>query len=134
MKENKKKRNTGFLRWAIALMVIAAVMTFLVSPASAQNYPTKPLVLIVPFSPGGGSDVAARVIAQYVQPHLGQAIVVENKPGAAGQVGWSALAKAQPDGYTLGLCQFSLHPPGKDASGKCPLSDVGLYIHCQHPA
>jgi tripartite-type tricarboxylate transporter receptor subunit TctC len=86
MMENKKMRNTGFLRWAIALMVIAAVMAFLVLPASAQNYPTKPLVLIVP----------------YVQPHLGQAIVVENKPGATGQVGWTAIAKARPDGYTLG--------------------------------
>jgi tripartite-type tricarboxylate transporter receptor subunit TctC len=102
MMENKKKRNTGFLRWVIALMVIGTVMAFLVSPASAQNYPTKPIVLIVPFSPGGGSDIAARLIAHFVQPHLGQAIVVENKPGAAGQVGWSAVAKAQPDGYTLG--------------------------------
>jgi tripartite-type tricarboxylate transporter receptor subunit TctC len=102
MMENKKKRNTGFLRWAIALMVIAAVMAFGVSPASAQNYPTKPLVLIVPYAPGGGSDIAARLIAHFVQPHLGQSIVVENKPGATGQVGWSAIAKARPDGYTIG--------------------------------
>jgi tripartite-type tricarboxylate transporter receptor subunit TctC len=103
MMENKKKRNTGFLRWAIALMVIAAVMAFLVSPASAQNYPTNPISMIIPFSPGGGADIAARLIANYVQPYLGQAIVVENKPGAAGQIGWSALAKARPDGYTIGL-------------------------------
>lgn len=103
MMENKKKRNTGFLRWAIALMVIATVIAFMVSPASAQNYPTKPISMIIPFSPGGGADITARVIANYVQPYLGQAIVVENKPGAAGQIGWSALAKARPDGYTIGL-------------------------------
>lgn len=103
MMESNKKHNIDFLRWAITLMIIGTVMAFLVSPAFAQNYPAKPIVLIVPFSPGGGADVAARVIANYVQPHLGQAIVVENKPGASGQIGWAALAKAQPDGYTLGL-------------------------------
>jgi tripartite-type tricarboxylate transporter receptor subunit TctC len=84
-------------------MVIGTVMALFVSPALAQNYPTKPITMIVPFAPGGGSDIAARVIASYVQPFLGQSLVVENKPGAAGQIGWSLLAKAQPDGYTIGF-------------------------------
>jgi tripartite-type tricarboxylate transporter receptor subunit TctC len=104
MMENKKKRNTDFSRFAVALLIVIAVTALMASPASAQNYPTKSISMIVPFSPGGGADIAARVISNYVQPYLGgQAIVVENKPGAAGQIGWSALAKARSDGYTIGL-------------------------------
>jgi len=59
--------------------------------------------MIVAFAPGGGTDVAARVIAEYVKSHLGQSIAVENKPGAGGQIGFTALAKARPDGYTIGF-------------------------------
>ncbi len=103
MQENRRTHDRGLLRWAAVLVAFGMAMAFGGLPAGAQNYPTKPIVLIVPFSPGGGADIAARVIANFVQPHLGQAIVVENKPGASGQVGWSALAKAPTDGYTLGL-------------------------------
>ncbi len=71
--------------------------------AAAAGYPEKPVTMIVAFAPGGGSDLAARVIAEYVKPHLGQAIAIENKPGAGGQIGFTALAKARPDGYTIGF-------------------------------
>ena len=99
-------RNTnigGTVKYAAVLTVLGALMLSLSSPALAEKYPTKPIVLIVPYSPGGGTDVAARVIAKYVEPYLGQPIVVENKAGAGGQVGWSAFAKAKPDGYTIGF-------------------------------
>lgn len=103
MRVNPAKNHRNFLAWATALLIAGAVTVLSVAPAFAQNYPTKPISLIVPFAPGGGADVAARVIASFVQPYLGQAIVVENKPGASGQIGWAALAKAPPDGYTLGI-------------------------------
>jgi tripartite-type tricarboxylate transporter receptor subunit TctC len=99
----RNKHNFSILRWAAALTIIGTLMIIFASPVLAEKYPSKPIVLIVPYSPGGGTDVAARVIAKYVEPYLGQPIVVENKAGAGGQVGWSALAKAKPDGYTIGF-------------------------------
>lgn len=69
--------------------------------AVAQNYPNRPVRLIVPFPPGSGSDVAARVIGQHMSTTLGQPFLVVNKPGAAGSIGAMEVVRALPDGYTL---------------------------------
>jgi tripartite-type tricarboxylate transporter receptor subunit TctC len=71
------------------------------SQAQAQNYPTKPVRILVPYAPGGFVDVAARIVAQKLQDRLGQQVIVENRSGGSGFIGTSAAAKAAPDGYTL---------------------------------
>ena len=80
------------------------VMLLALAPQSyAQTYPNKPIRLIVPFPPGGGNDVIARVIAQKLTERFGQQVVVDNKAGANGIVGLQALMQAQPDGYTIAV-------------------------------
>jgi tripartite-type tricarboxylate transporter receptor subunit TctC len=73
------------------------------SPAFAQDFPKKPLQMIVAFPAGGGTDVGARILAALAEKEIGQPIVVVNKTGAGGQVGWTEFSRARPDGYTLGF-------------------------------
>jgi tripartite-type tricarboxylate transporter receptor subunit TctC len=86
----------------IGLVAIAGLL--LVAPvgiARAQSYPARPIKLVVPFAPGGGSDSIARIVAQRVAQTIGQPIVVENRAGAGATIGGDAVAKSAPDGYTL---------------------------------
>ncbi|GHD00666.1 ABC transporter substrate-binding protein [Pseudorhodoferax aquiterrae] len=71
--------------------------------AAAQAYPNKPIELIVPFAAGGGTDVLARALAEAARPHLGQSLIVVNRAGASGGVGWAELINARPDGYKLAI-------------------------------
>jgi tripartite-type tricarboxylate transporter receptor subunit TctC len=87
-----------------AALLAAAVAALAVAVcASAQGYPTRPITLIVPYAAGGGNDVMARVAAENMSKTLGQQIVIENRGGAGGSIATRQIAKAEPDGYTLGL-------------------------------
>ncbi len=84
------------------------VLLLCTASASAQDYPTKTVRLIVPLSTGAGADVAARLVAARMSEHWKQPVIVENRPGAGGQIGTAAVVKAEPDGHTL-LLQSSSH-------------------------
>jgi tripartite-type tricarboxylate transporter receptor subunit TctC len=83
------------------LAASAVALGLAVTPAMAQNYPSQPVKLVVPFAPGGGSDILGRLTAELLTPYLGGNIIVENKPGAAATIGADFVAKSKPDGYTL---------------------------------
>jgi tripartite-type tricarboxylate transporter receptor subunit TctC len=82
--------------------LFAALILWLTAPfADAQNYPLKPIRLVVPYAAGGATDIVARAIAQQISGPLGQQVIVDNKPGGATQIGTDLVAKSAPDGYTL---------------------------------
>ncbi|POR48326.1 Bug family tripartite tricarboxylate transporter substrate binding protein [Bosea psychrotolerans] len=87
------------------ILAAAVLAALLAGPSLAQDYPTKPIRLVVPFPPGGGTDVVSRVIAQKLGETTGWTIVVDNKPGSGGSVGLSLAGKAPADGYTLVMAQ-----------------------------
>ncbi|MEJ7929098.1 tripartite tricarboxylate transporter substrate binding protein BugE [Ramlibacter sp. AN1015] len=87
----------------------AAAALCVLGAGQAQTFPERPIKLIVPFAPGGSTDLAARLVAEYGSRELGQPIVVENKAGAGGSVGMEMVAKAKADGYTLGMATVSTH-------------------------
>jgi tripartite-type tricarboxylate transporter receptor subunit TctC len=92
---------------AIGALLVTVAGLSLIVPALAQTYPTHTIRLIVPFPAGGSNDVMARLIAPYLEQGLGQTVIIDNRPAAAGQVGTEAVAKAAPDGHTLLLVASS---------------------------
>jgi tripartite-type tricarboxylate transporter receptor subunit TctC len=98
--DNPRRRQAvkTFLSWALCLALLP-----LAALAQSTDYPTRPMKLIVPVPPGGAADAMARMIGEHLQAKWGQPVVIENKPGAGSSLGMDAVAKAAPDGYTIGL-------------------------------
>jgi tripartite-type tricarboxylate transporter receptor subunit TctC len=87
---------------------LCALLAPLAPIAAAQSYPTKPIRLVTPFAPGGGTDISARVLAEGLGKALAETVVVDNRPGAGSILGTEIVAKSNPDGYTLLLGNISM--------------------------
>lgn len=106
-----------------------AVLAAPLAQAQAPSYPHKPIRIVVPFGPGGATDVVARTVADKLSARLGQAVIVENKPGASTMIGADTVAKAAPDGYTLmvsGSSTYSVVPALKERMPYDPQKDLAL--------
>jgi tripartite-type tricarboxylate transporter receptor subunit TctC len=95
--------------WAHLLRAVLTAALCAAGAATAQDYPSRPIRLVVPFPPGGASDILGRVVAERLGPLYGQNVVVENRPGASGHVGAQMVAKSPGDGYTLMIGTIGIH-------------------------
>lgn len=118
-------------------IIVAAVVAFTtIAPANAQNYPIRPVRFIVPFAPGGNTDVQGRLIAQKLTEAWNQQVVVDNRAGAGGTVGVEMLAKAPADGYTIALASFGnilVGPSLFPKLGYDPLKDLAPVVLVSQP-
>ena len=92
--------------------------------AFAQSYPDRPINLIVPFAPGGSTDILARIVATHLRQSLGQTVIIENRTGASGNIGTAAVARAAPDGYTLLFNTMSVHTMNHALFANMPFDGV----------
>ena len=109
----------------LSLIAILVLLPLVVPQAAAQAYPTKPVRMIVPWAPGGTTDILGRVIAQKMGEKWGQPVLVENRGGAAGNIGGEAAARSPADGYTLLLGTMSSHAMNQFLYAKMTLDPVG---------
>ncbi|OLB77541.1 MAG: hypothetical protein AUI16_05995 [Alphaproteobacteria bacterium 13_2_20CM_2_64_7] len=125
---------------ASAVIAISAI-----AEAGEDGWPERPLRLVVPFPAGSSTDIIARILAQKLSPRLGQQIVIENRAGASGNIGADTVAKAAPDGYTIGIATASTHAVAASLSPNLPydpirdFAPVGMigsqpYVLVLHPA
>jgi tripartite-type tricarboxylate transporter receptor subunit TctC len=112
------------LRAMAALVGIAALALAAPSGAQAPAYPTKPIRLVVPFPPGGATDILAREVSKHLTETWGQSVVVDNRPGAGGNIGTELVAKAAPDGYTLEMGTVGTHAINASLYAKMPFDHV----------
>src|ERR1700749_3952120 len=128
------------LRHAVVVLSLAMLT---VAAHAQSNYPSRPIRLIVPFAPGGGTDIVARIVAQKAGELLRQTVVVDNRGGAGGLIGTEMIVRALPDGYTLGVVTASLpisaatsrlsYDPVRDFTLISMLGETG-YLITGHPS
>ena len=117
----------AFLSRAWCLRLAGAGLVLALTAGAAQaDFPTKPVRIVVPFAPGGGTDLIARTLGQEMAKDLGQPVIIDNKPGAGTIIGTDAVAKAAPDGYTLVMASFA-HAVNPSLQSKLPFDNANAF-------
>lgn len=114
-------------RASVLVSVLGTLGVLLATAVGAQSYPTKPVRIVAPFPPGGVADVLARAIQPGLQEALGQQVVIDNKPGAGGNIGAEIVAKAEPDGYTLLLASAGILTINEFLYSKMPFDTAAAF-------
>src|SRR6185503_2472387 len=109
-------------------VILAAALVAGFPAANAQQYPAKPIRIVVPFPPGGFSDVFARIIGNAMSKTFSQQVVVDNRPGAGGNIGADIVAKAPADGYTLCNCTIGTHAVNPTLFSKLPYDPIKDFV------
>ena len=124
MTTTRNSTGAGILKRRTLIAAGAMMSLCSIFSARADSYPSKPVRLIVPFAPGGTSDIIARIVAERIQETLGQPMIVENKAGGGGSVGALEIARAPPDGYALGLASVSTTASNPAINPKLPYDPI----------
>ena len=118
-----------------AILLVAGSLMMLASPlAHAQNWPTKPIKLIIPFAAGGTTDILGRLLAQQLSKDLGQNVIVENKPGAGGNIAAEFVAQSPADGYTIMLASGSMLTVNPNLYKKLPVNYAKDFVYITNVA
>lgn len=136
METKLKKRN--FIKQLLCSAALASSALGMTAIAHAQNWPTKPIRIVLQFPPGGSTDVVARILAQALTTKLGQTVIIENKPGADGAIAAEYVLRSEPDGHTYFLASntpmmqvplLKKNPPYNPVTSFTPITLVGRYIY-----
>jgi tripartite-type tricarboxylate transporter receptor subunit TctC len=111
-------------RRSVLTGALAAAATTATRTARAEGYPDRPITLIVPFPPGGSTDILARIVGEHLRQAFGQAVIIENRSGASGNIGTAAVARATPDGYTFLFNTMSVHTMNQALFASMPFDGV----------
>jgi len=125
---------SSFIIHRSSLVLLCATLAAALSPAQAQQYPSRPVRFVVPFAPGGSTDTLARTIGMKLTDALGQQVVVDNRPGANGDIGMMIVAKAPPDGHTIVLGYIANLAIAPSLYAKMPYDPVKDFAPITQPA
>jgi tripartite-type tricarboxylate transporter receptor subunit TctC len=128
MKQTQSTHRLSLPKWIVGFLVTANLMGAAFAQSVAPNFPNKPVRIIVPQTPGGASDALARIVGQKLSEKWGQPVVIENRPGAGGNIGMDAVAKAPGDGHTLLMSYVGSHAINPSIYSKLPFDPEADFV------